>query len=64
MVTTPSHPEPEGWRDRGFIDIPAMWWLHDQITEHLDPRCSALPGWSPISGGGLLCDCGAIQAEW
>ena len=28
------------------------------------PRCSSIPGWHPISGPALLCDCGAIVREW
>jgi hypothetical protein len=54
----PLHPEPAGWRDRDFIDFPTGWWLADQV-EHTDPRCSYVQ-----ASGGLLCDCGAIRAEW
>lgn len=52
------HPEPVGWRDRDFIDFPTAWWINDGLTEHLDPRCSA------VQTAAFLCDCGAIQAEW
>jgi hypothetical protein len=54
----PLHPEPEGWRDRDFIDFPTGWWLAD-LVEHPNPLCSYAQ-----TAGALLCDCGAIEAEW
>lgn len=55
---TTLHPEPDGWRDRDFIDYPTGWWLAD-IVDHADPRCSYAQ-----TSGAVLCDCGAIEAEW
>lgn len=48
----------------GFCDYPAAWAI--QSTRgliHL-PRCSSVPGWHPLSGPGLLCDCGAVVSEF
>lgn len=41
-----------------FLDFPTAWWLAARV-EHPNPKCSYAQ-----TGGGLLCDCGAIQAEW
>lgn len=47
-----------------FCDFPTAWAIqeHADLTHH--PRCSSLPGWHPLSGSGLLCDCGAVVKEW
>jgi hypothetical protein len=58
FAAEPLHSRPAGWRDRDFIDFPTGWWLAD-IVEHLNPLCSYAQ-----TNGALLCDCGAIQAEW
>lgn len=49
-----------------FIDYPTAWDIQRSVGATLDhhPRCSSVPGWDPISGPGLLCDCGAVVAEW
>lgn len=43
---------------REFLDFPTAWWLAPRV-EHGDPRCSYAQ-----TGGALLCDCGAVEAEW
>lgn len=52
-----------------FLDFPTAWAIQNKaldqgpaLTHH--PKCSSVPGWSPLSGRGLLCDCGAVQQEW
>lgn len=62
-----------GWRDRiveslaairlDMLDFPTAWEIQRRGVEH-NPRCSSVPGWSPISGPALLCDCGAVETEW
>lgn len=48
------------------LDYPTAWAIQKEVGESLDhhPRCSSVPGWDPISGPGLLCDCGAVECEW
>lgn len=49
-----------------FPDYPTAWAIqrsHGETLEH-HPNCSSVPGWDPISGPGLLCDCGAVEREW
>lgn len=48
----------------GYCDFPAAWAIQDtrSLTHH--QRCSSVPGWHPLSGPSLLCDCGAVQAEF
>lgn len=48
------------------LDYPTAWAIQKEVGESLDhhPKCSSVPGWSPISGPGLLCDCGAVEREW
>ena len=50
----------------GGLDYPTAWAIQREfgptLTHH--PRCSSVPGWDPISGPGILCDCGAIFEEW
>lgn len=49
-----------------YPDFPTAWAIQkdrgEKLTHH--PRCSSVPGWSRLSGPGLLCDCGAVAAEW
>lgn len=48
------------------LDYPTAWAIQHEVGDQLDhhERCSSVPGWSAISGPGLLCDCGAIVREW
>lgn len=46
-----------------MLDFPTAWEIQRRGVEH-NPRCSSVPGWSPISGPALLCDCGAVETEW
>lgn len=48
------------------LDFPTAWAIQHEVGESLEhhPRCSSVPGWDPISGPGLLCDCGAVEKEW
>jgi hypothetical protein len=50
--------EPEPDWTLGYIDFPTAWWLARRV-EHPNPKCSYAQ-----TGGGLLCDCGAINVEW
>jgi hypothetical protein len=49
-----------------LLDYPTAWAIQNEVgptlTHH--PRCSSVPGWDPMSGPGLLCDCGAVEQEW
>jgi hypothetical protein len=47
-----------------MLDFPTAWEIQKRGGLEHHPRCSSVPGWSPISGPGLLCDCGAVNAEW
>lgn len=49
-----------------YPDYPTAWAIQKDRGEVLNhhPRCSSVPGWDPISGPGLLCDCGAVVSEW
>jgi hypothetical protein len=42
------------------------WDIQHSVGPSLDhdPKCSSVPGWHPLSGPALLCDCGAIEREW
>lgn len=42
-----------------FLDFPTAWWIQGRGLTHVDPRCSAAQ-----TEGALLCDCGAVTAEW
>lgn len=42
-----------------FLDFPTAWAIQRRGVEHTDSRCSAVQ-----AGGAMLCDCGAIEAEW
>ena len=49
-----------------FIDFPTAWDIqknHLTVPDHED-GCSSVEGWHPLSGPGLLCDCGAIEKKW
>ncbi|TXH18687.1 MAG: hypothetical protein E6R03_01710 [Hyphomicrobiaceae bacterium] len=52
--------------DGAAIDYPTAWAIQHEVGPTLPhhPRCSSVPGWSSLSGPGLLCDCGAIEKEW
>jgi hypothetical protein len=48
------------------MDFQTAWAIQREIGERSPPhhpKCSAVAGWHPLSGG-LLCDCGAVRAEW
>jgi hypothetical protein len=49
-----------------YPDFPTAWAIQHDRGETLShgERCSSVPGWSPISGPGFLCDCGALVTEW
>jgi hypothetical protein len=47
-----------------FLDFPTAWAIQDRGGLEHHPRCSSVPGWSRLSGPGLLCDCGAVPKEW
>ena len=49
-----------------MLDFPTAWLIqNDRGTElRHHPLCSSVPGHDPISGPGLLCDCGAVPKEW
>jgi hypothetical protein len=42
-----------------MLDYPTAWEIQRRGVEHTDPRCSAVQ-----TDGGMLCDCGAVQAAW
>jgi hypothetical protein len=48
------------------MDYPSAWAIQKEVGATLEhhPRCSSVPGWDPISGPGLLCDCGAVEREY
>jgi hypothetical protein len=52
--------------DDTTLDYPTAWAIQHEVGPTLahHPRCSSVPGWNPISGPALLCDCGAVEAEW
>lgn len=45
--------------NQDFLDFPTAWWIQEQGFGHTDERCSAVQ-----SNGALLCDCGAVEADW
>lgn len=49
-----------------YLDFPTAWAIQKDRGGrlHHDQRCSSVPEWNPVSGPGLLCDCGAIETEW
>lgn len=49
-----------------YPDYPTAWAIQRDRGDKLEhqPRCSSVPGWHPISGPGILCDCGAVAREW
>lgn len=49
-----------------FLTLPVAWAIQRKWGDELahDPRCSSVEGWNPISGPGLLCDCGTIECKW
>lgn len=53
-------------REGAALDFPTAWAIQREVgatlTHH--PRCSSVPGWDPISGPHMLCDCGAVEKEW
>lgn len=49
---------PPNWQF-DFIDFSTGWHLARLGVLHTDRRCSYVQTW-----GTLLCDCGAIEAEW
>lgn len=48
------------------LDYPTAWAIQKEVGNTLEhhPRCSSVPGWHPLSGPGILCDCGAVELEW
>jgi hypothetical protein len=49
---------PPNWQF-DFIDFPTGWHIARLGVLHTDRRCSYIQTW-----GAILCDCGAIEAEW
>lgn len=50
-----------------MLDFPTAWEIQKSVGATLDhhPECSSVPGSNRGMGGpALLCDCGAIEAEW
>lgn len=47
------------------VTFPEAWAVQHEVGEKLEhhERCSSVPGWHPLSGPALLCDCGAVEAE-
>ncbi|BEL07812.1 hypothetical protein Q0Z83_060030 [Actinoplanes sichuanensis] len=45
--------------DLDFLDFPTAWYIADKGVVHTDRRCSYIQTF-----GALLCDCGAVEAEW
>ena len=48
----------------GYIDFPAAWQMQREGGIAHARRCSSVPGWHPMSGPALLCDCGALAVEF
>lgn len=53
-------------RPGSTLDYPTAWAIQKEVGQSLyhHPRCSSVPGWDPMSGPGMLCDCGALEREW
>ena len=49
-----------------YIDFPTAWAIQHSHGDRLEHhhRCSSVPGWDPLSGPALLCDCSAVEGEW
>ncbi len=47
-----------------LLDFPTGWRIQEGGGLSHDERCSSVPGWHPLSGPHLLCDCDAVPAEW
>ena len=47
-----------------IIDFPTAWAIQGEGGLAHAARCSSVPGWHPLSGPSLLCDCGAVVDEW
>lgn len=47
-----------------MLDFPTAWEIQRAGLLTHDAKCSSVPGWSLLSGPGLLCDCGAVRKEW
>lgn len=47
-----------------MLDFPTAWQIQERGGLEHAPRCSSVPGWHPMSGPGLLCDCGAVTRRW
>ena len=48
-----------------ILDPSTAWWIQNNVVDLThNPKCSSVPGWHPLSGPGLLCDCGAVEREW
>lgn len=46
------------------LDYPTAWAIQKHAAIPHGAMCSSVPGWHPLSGAGLLCDCGSVQSEW
>jgi hypothetical protein len=48
-----------------MCDFPTAWEIQRRYPdlEH-GQKCSCVPGWHPLSGPGLLCDCNAVYEKW
>ena len=47
-----------------MLDYPTAWEIQNKGNLTHDPKCSSVPGWSPISGPHFLGDCGEVKTEW
>lgn len=47
-----------------MLDFPTAWKIQRECQLEHHANCSSVPGWHPMSGPGLLCDCGAVEHEW
>jgi hypothetical protein len=52
--------EPEGWRERSFIDFPTAWWLVEQTVP---AQHHTLCSWF-VTQGSLICDCQVVPLLW
>ncbi len=47
-----------------MLDFPTAWKIQRECQLEHHEKCSSVPGWHPMSGPGLLCDCAAVEREW
>ena len=44
-----------------MLDFPTAWKIQRECQLEHHANCSSVPGWHPMSGPGMLCDCGAVE---